>query len=387
LHLAFRELTAMPAAATASSPAADDGAGHPLADLLERAGRLVRRGQIDSAEALCAQAWPQVKAADDALQMGLCQYVLSLCHQYRGALDDSVAAGYRAITQLGRAEAHAMLLRVLALQAINVVRIGEAPEALDLLERAMTLLPRVPDALHDQCVFWNNAASTHQVLGRRKQAVEAGERALAMSAQLDDPDLAALCRGNLLAYRLELLQEELPGVPCDETLQTVAAMQAYLAEQVEAGRHHMVSYCSAICADTLIALERLDEARQVLQRGAKSAKAAGVGPDRGTIELRLASVERLQGQYRAAAAHIAVAHELAAQSHDRELLARVYLENSRLHEMKSQWRAALDCHKTYAEIREALLKAQADSRAQLLATRAGIERAPAEAPRARRSGA
>jgi tetratricopeptide (TPR) repeat protein len=378
----------MPVAATVSSPAAPHE-GPPLApaDLLERAGRLVRRGQIDSAEALCTQAWPQVKAADDALQMGVCQYVLSLCHQYRGALDDSVSAAYRAITLLDRAQAPAILLRVLAMQAINVVRIGEAAEALDLLGRAMTLLPHVADAPLDQCAFWNNAASTYQVLGRRKQAVEAGERAMALTAEHDDPDLAAMCRGNLLAYRLELLQEELPGVPCDETLQTVAAMQAYVAEQVEAARHHMVSYCSTICADTLIALERLDEARQVLQRGAKSAQAAGVGPDRGTIELRLASVERLLGQYRAAAAHIAVAHELAAQSRDRELLARVYLENSRLHEMKSQWRAALDCHKTYAEIREALLKAQADSRAQLLAARAEMERARVEAQlQARRPG-
>jgi tetratricopeptide (TPR) repeat protein len=357
----------MVAAAALSSESA---AVEPAESVLERAGRLVRGGHLDQAEALCGQIWPHVRAAGDTLQMGLCQYVLSLCHQYRGALDDSVAAAYRAITLLGRAEAHATLLRVLSMQAINVVRIGEAPEALDLLERAISLLPHVANAPLDQCAFWNNAASTYQVLGRRRQAVEAGERALALTAQHEDADLAALCAGNLLAYRLELLQEEMPGLPCEETLQVLAAMRAYLAAQVEAGRHHLVSYCSTICADTLIALDQLDDARQVLQRGAQSARLAGVGPDRGTIELRLASVERLRGQYRAAAAHIAVAHELAAQSHDRELLARVYLENSRLHEMKKQWRAALDCHKTYAEIREALLKAQADSRTQLLAARA-----------------
>lgn len=349
------------------------------ADMLERARGLVHGGHLDEAWAICEAVWPQVHLARDMGQMGMCLYVRSLCHQYRGALSEAVDCGYRAIEWFDRAGDSARLPRLMALQAICVARVGEAASALELLGRGISLLPMMSHSPVELCAFWNNAASTYQVMGRLQQAVEAGERALALVGEHDDRDLAALCVGNLLAYRLQWVQEQRPGVASAELLDTVAAMKAHMAEQVEAGRHHLVSYCSTICADALIAIAELDEARQVLQRGSKSALAAGVGPDRATLELRLASVERLSGQYRTAASHIAVAHELAAQSHDQELLARVYLENSRLNEAKNQWRAALDCHKTYAEIQQSWLRAQADSRAQALAVRAEVERLRVEA--------
>lgn len=369
-----------PAAETAVSTAAAPQGGslrlpdESVADMLERARRLVHSGHLDDAWALCELAWPLAHGSRDMVQMGMCLYVRSLCHQYRGALDESVACGYRAIEWFERAGASARLPRLMALQAICVARLGEAASALELLGRGIGLLPVISGSPVDLCAFWNNAASTYQVMGRLQQAVEAGERAMALTREHDDRDLTALCAGNLLAYRLQWLQEQAPGVATEELMATIGSMKAYMAEQVETGRHHLVSYCSTICADALIAIAELDEARQVMQRGSKSALAAGVGPDRGTLELRLANVERLSGQYRTAAAHIAVAHELAAQSHDQELLARVYLENSRLNEAKNQWRAALDCHKTYAEIQQAWLRAQADSRAQALAVRAEVER-------------
>ncbi len=356
---------------------ADGGTGVlSPAQALERAGELVHAGRLDEAMALCREVCPAVEDAGDPLDIGTCQHVMALCHQYSGRLPEAVTAGYRAIEAFEHAKAPSRLLRMLALQAIALGRIGAASEALELLDRAVHLLPQVADSALDQCIFWNNAASTHQVIGHLRQAVEAGERALALTALHDEAPLAALCASNLMVYRLQWADQLGDRVAIAQALEV---LQAYLQELAAAGRHHLVSYGSTICADVLIRLERLDEARSVLQRGIRSALAAGVGPDRGTLELRLASVERMSARYRLAAGHLTVAQELAAQCQDQDLVAGVYLENSRLHEAKKQWLAALDWHKRYAQTHEALMRSQADSRAQALAVRVEVERNRVEA--------
>ncbi|WKB51788.1 hypothetical protein [Eleftheria terrae] len=334
---------------------------------LARAEQCARSGRIDEALSICEAVLPGLQAAGDPLALGLCQHVQALSHHYAGRLQAAMLAGYRAIECLGRTEALDRRLRAMALQAIVLARLGDAAAALELLDHGLHLLPRVAGHPREQCVFWNNAGAALHALGQLPQAVEAAMRAAALMPLFDEPPLHAVCRGNVLVYRVELAQATEP--PGDELRQALGALQAHIDELVHSERHHLMPRCVKAAAGAQIALGRLDEARELLGRGIRSALLAGVGPERGGLELRLAQVERLGGRYRAAAGHVALALELLHAGQEQDLLAEAHLENGLLHEAQQHWRAALDSHKRHAELRAALLKAQAEGRAQAAAAR------------------
>lgn len=351
------------------------------AQALERAAAMVRSGQTEAGVALCQQMWPIVSAADDTLQMGICQHMMAIGYQYAGKLKEALTAGHLGIELLTRAADPIRLLRLLAAHAITVAQLGQAAEALELLNRAIQLLPLVGDQPWHQCVFWTNAGAVHQALGQMDQALDAWERCMELNKRHDDVNLAAVSRANLLSYRLVAVRKR--------HADRATIMAAYdehrllLDELVAGNRHHLVLNGAAEAADAMIDLGELDEARAVLKLGVKSAKIAGLGPSRASLELHLARVERLSNQHRLAAAHVAEALALVNESQDQELMARVHLENSLLQEAQQHWRAALDFFKRYAETRESLLAAQADTRAQALAARVDVERNRVEAELAR----
>ena len=107
--------------------------------------------------------------------------------------------------------------------------------------------------------------------------------------------------------------------------------------------------------------------------GVRSADAVKARPDRGILEIRLARIERLAGQYRRASAHISLALELLAEGELIKELADAHLENCLLHEERQHHRAALDSHRQFAALRERLLVAQSDARAHALTTRFEFE--------------
>lgn len=364
-----------------AEPPAPAGEPETPAATLERAALMVRGGQLEAGIALCHQMWPIVSAADDVLQMGICQHMLAIGYQYGGKLKESLTAGHLGIELLTRAAEPLRLLRLLAAHAITVAQLGQAAEALALLNRAIELLPLVGDAPWHQGVFWNNAGAVHQALGQVDQALAAWERCEELNKRHDDPNLAAVSRANLLAYRLVAARKR--HADRETILAAYAEQRQQIDELVQHERHHLVLNAASEAADALIDLGELDEARAVLKLGVKSAKTAGLGPSRASLELHLARVERLSGQHRLAAAHIAEALTLVNESQDQELLARVHLENSQLQEAQQHWRAALDFFKRYAETREAMLAAQADTRAQALAARVDVERNRVDAELAR----
>ncbi|MEK8029230.1 GGDEF domain-containing protein [Ideonella sp. DXS29W] len=348
---------------------------------LERAAAMVRGGQMEAGIALCLQTWPIVSAADDVVQMGICQHMLAIGYQYSGNLKEALTAGHLGIELFTRAADPMRLLRLIAAHAITVAQLGQAAEALELLNRAIQLLPLVGDEPWHQCVFWNNAGAVHQALGQTDQALDAWERCMELNRRHDDPNLAAVTRANLLAYRLVTVRKRQADRVAIQAVYD--EHRALLDELVEGGRHHLVLNGAAEAADAMIDMGELDEARAVLKLGVKSAKIAGLGPSRASLELHLARVERLSNQHRLAAAHVAEALKLVQESQDQELLARVHLENSLLQEAQQHWRAALDFFKRHAETREALLAAQADTRAQALAARVDVERSRVDAELAR----
>jgi diguanylate cyclase len=375
-----RPLPVKPPRRKAGGPAPADEPETPAATL-ERAASLVRGGQLEAGIALCHRMWPIVSAADDVLQMGICQHMLAIGYQYSGKLKESLTAGHLGIELLTRAAEPLRLLRLLAAHAITVAQLGQVAEALALLNRAIELLPLVGEAPWHQCVFWNNAGAVHQALGQVDQALDAWQRCQELNKRHDDPNLAAVSRANLLAYRLVAARKR--HADRETILAAYAEQRQQIDELVQHERHHLVLNAASEAADAMIDLGELDEARAVLKLGVKSAKTAGLGPSRASLELHLARVERLSGQHRLAAAHIAEALALVNESQDQELLARVHLENSQLQEAQQHWRAALDFFKRYTETREALLAAQADTRAQALAARVDVERNRVEAELAR----
>jgi len=366
-----KKAAAEPPAAEQESPAA----------ALERAASMVRGGQTEAGIALCQQMWPIVSEADDALQMGICQHMLAIGYQYTGQLKEALTAGHLGIELLTRAADPIRLLRLLAAHAITVAQLGQAAEALELLNRAIQLLPLVGDAPWHQCVFWTNAGAVHEALGQTDQTLAAWERCIELNKRHDDANLAAVSRANLLAYRLVVSRKR--HADRATIMAAYDELRRSLDELVATERHHLVLDGAADAADAMIDLGELDEARAVLKLGVKSAKIAGLGPSRASLELHLARVERLSNQHRFAAAHVAEALVLVTESQDQELLARVHLENSLLQEAQQHWRSALDCFKRYAETREALLAAQADTRAQALAARVDVERNRVDAELAR----
>lgn len=350
-----------------------------IAELLARTERFARSGRIDEALALCQSLQPRLVAAGDLLSQGICEHMVALSQQYAGRMKESTLAGYRAMDLLDRARAPGRLLRVLGLQAIGVARMGDVAEALSLLGRALRLLPEVNDLPGEQCIWWNNAGAAYHALGRLPEAVDAATRAIGLLHGFDEPNLRAVCRGNLLIFRLDLALSLDASLHNRELMEALDGIQTHIEALIADARHHFVPENVNAAADALIALGRIDEAREWLRRGVKSARATGAGPELGLLEWRLAVVERLAGQYRAAAAHIAHALELLSERQSPEQLARVHLENCLLQEAQQHWRAALDSHKRCAEIREALLKSQADVRTQALAARLEVEREHAEA--------
>lgn len=363
--------------AVAPEPADDPAVpqGPSLSEQIDLAERSARSGQIEESiqiAQLCLQA---LETSGDILQLGVCQHVLALSHQYAGRMHDAMLAGYRAIELFDRGDFPGRLVSVLALQSLVLARLGDFHAALGLLDRGMQLLPRLADQPRDTCIFYSNAGATYYALGHLKRSVEAAEGAMALLDRFDDPDLAAICIGNLLVYRVELARwDDCPDTEADA--EAIAALQQHIDGIETAGRNHLVVKCVETAGDAMIDLGWYDEARSLLRRGVRAAQLIGSRPARGALELRLAQVERLCQQYRAAGAHIASALELLAEGQDKDELAKTHLENCRLHEAQCHWRAALECHKRHAELREELLKSQAVNLAQ--AMRLDLERSRVE---------
>jgi diguanylate cyclase len=360
---------------------APDQVEEPLAEALERALLMVRGGQVEAGLALSQKLWPRTVEADDALQMGICQHVMAIGYHYSGKLKEALTTGHFGIELFARAGDTMRRLRLMSLHAITLAQLGQAAEAMELLGHAVELLPQIVGEPWQQCVFWNNAGSVYETLGQTREGLAAWERCIELSAHFDEPSMKAISRGNLLTIRLTSLYRD--KADRETVLAAYAEQRRHLDALVQEERHHLVMNWAAEAADVMIQLGEMQEARELLQMGLKSGAAAGLGPKRASLELQFAHVERLSGQLRLAAAHVAEALALVNESQDLELLARVHLENSRLQEAQSHWRAALDCYKRYAETREALLAAQTEARSQALAARVDVERNRVDAELAR----
>lgn len=345
---------------------------------IDEAGALIASGRIVDGMALAEAEWRSLEGSDRWLEKAQCQRVLSAGHQVAGRIKESLIAGYRAIEMFDKLGEVRGLARTMSMQAIGLARSGDAAEALNLATRAMELLDRIDDTLLAGRI-WNNLSVVYESLGQMPQAVAAVEQALPLAERMQDENLLAVCRGNLWQYRLVLARQGSSLADEEAALQAVAALAEHMNRCEAAGRRHLVGGMAERAGETLIDLGRLEEARPILRQGLRCARQEHMGPEQARIELQLARLERLAGQYRAAGAHMAHALELVLASDDKDVIARCHLENSCLQEAQAHWRAALDSHKRYADMREALLRAQAETRAQVMAVRLEAERSRHEA--------
>jgi tetratricopeptide (TPR) repeat protein len=337
---------------------------------LERAEACSRSGRIDEAVEICAALRPALVAEGDPQRVGWCDFVLALSHLNAGRAKEAVVAGYRAVGALPHG---ARLLRALVILACSVARTGDAAGALTLLDRAHVILPDIAHSPRDRCLFWLNSGGTYHALGDLAQAVRHSTLAQGLLPEFEDPHLHSVVQMNLLVQRLVLAVAGCGGVLTPELSELLAAFESRIDALVVAGHHFPVAKGSEDVADAWIALGRHDKAREALLVGVRSADAVKARPDRGILEIRLARIERLAGQYRRASAHISLALELLAEGELIKELADAHLENCLLHEERQHHRAALDSHRQFAALRERLLVAQSDARAHALTTRYEFE--------------
>jgi diguanylate cyclase len=355
----------------------------PTADVLARAEGWARSGRIEEALALCQAVMPRLVGQADAVALGTCEHIMSLSQAYAGRNKESVLAGYRAIGFLEGTPAVERLLQVLSLQASGIARLGVATEALELLDRAIRLLPSLEERPRDKCVFWTNAATVHHALGQLPQAQEAAEQALALAAQFEDANLAIVCEANALTVRVALLGRSLPTARA-ELVQALERLEHFTEVCIAEGRHHLVPDCAESAADGFAQLGDSARARKWLHRGIDSTRHTGARPSEGQLELGLARLDRLDGAFESATAHLALALEQLDEGQAHEALAAVHLEASVLKEAQEDWRGSLASFKRHAELREASLRAQADTRTQAMAMRLDLERSRLESELLRR---
>ena len=361
-------------------PAATD---EPHADVLARAERWARGGRVAEAQADCEALLPRLVARNDRAALARLEHVMALIHLYGGRVADAVLAGYRATEYLEGSADIARQLQVLALQACALARLGATAEAIELLDRAAALLPRLGDSPRERCVFWTNAAAVHHALGQFAQALDSARQAQALAAGLDDADLEIVCRGNVLSLEVERLAHA-PTPARADLAPALAALETFLDDCVAAGRRHLLPVAVASAADGWLLLGEAERARNCLLRGVDAAQALAARPAQARLELRLARLDRLAGAFDAAAAHLARALEGLAEGQSQHDLAAAHLEHSELMEARQDWRRALESFKRHAALHETAVRSQADARAQVLAMRRDIERSRTEAALLRR---
>jgi diguanylate cyclase (GGDEF)-like protein len=343
----------------------------------------MRSGRVEEAGALVAALLPRLEAPRDAVAMGICEHMLAHSHHQAGRIKDSVLAGYRAIELLDGTDAVNRLLQVIVLQGSALARLGAAAEAIELLDRAIHLMPRGHYQPREKCVFWINASSVYQALGQLPQALDAAQRSTTYIGAFDDANLVAACQGNLLAIRVALICADRPQAT-EELAPALAALDAHIDELFAHGRHHLVNDCAEPAFDGYLALGARVKARALALRAMEAMKQSLAGPAQGHMELRLARLDRLEGHYDEAAAHLALALAFLNEGQTQEQLARVHLELSLLKEAQEDWRGALDSFKNHAAIREAALKSHADTRAHAMSMRLALERSRLDAELLRR---
>ena len=357
-----RKKAPQPSAAPDESPA----------EALARAETLVRSGEINAGLTLCHQVWPVVSRANDVVHMARCQYLMVLGYHYNGMYAAALTAGNRGLELLTRTGDSGRLLHLISMHAVTLTNLGQLAEAFELFYRGTKLLPTVSDDPLMQCRFWNNAATLYSFIDRDDQALECTERGAALTPYMDDPVMKAVVNGNMLTARVAVLHER--QVAWDEMRPAYEELKRHLEGVVEQGWLHLVVPIAVVSSAALMRLSQWDEARAVLRVGHKATMAAGLGPRRARIELCLAQLERQTGQFRLASAHVNEALSmLRQQEEDPVLLAELHLENCLLQEAQGHWRLALASHREHAKLREASLRAQAQSRSEALAERATQE--------------
>jgi diguanylate cyclase (GGDEF)-like protein len=355
----------------------------PTAHILDQAERGARGGRIEDALAACEAVRPRLVDGADPWALGRCEHVQALCYYYGGRIKESVLAGYRAIGLLVDTPDVSRLVQVLTLQAGGLARLGAAQEASALLERATALLPQLDDGPRELCRFWTNVAVVHHASRQFEQAQASARQALALAEQVDDADLKMLCVGNALSIGVEVIVHA-PHPDPARLAEAVAALATYLEARIAESRHDLVPDGVEALCDGFSGLGDADAARRWLALGIASAGAIGSRLARAQLELRLARLDRRAGAHAEATAHLARALEGLAEGGNQEELAAAHLERSALQEAQHDWRGALESFKSHSELREAALRAQADTRTQAMAMRLELERSRLEAELLRR---
>lgn len=348
------------------------GMPYSAAAAVAQAEALVVSGGIAEGLAMAEAVWQRIGQGPETLAQADCQRVMAVANVTSGRLTQALLCGYRALGLYERMGSTTGTSRMLSLQAVTLVRNGDPSAALALVQRAVAMLPEVKDPSAAARV-WNNLSVVYEAMGEIAQAIAAMEKALPLARSLDETSLVDVCLCNLALYRLARgMAAPRDMAQVEDALQALASQ---MAEYATRGLHHLVGNMADGTGAALAELGRLDAARATLQMGLSAVQQVGVGPDQARLLLGLAMVDRRAGRYAAAEEQLSSALRLAEEGDVRSVAIQCFLEYSLLHEDQGQWREALAYYKRHAQAQQALLKAQAETAAQVVAVRIEAERA------------
>jgi len=354
---------------------------------MEQCERQIRSGRVGTGLAAIEQCWRRIEHRDTPALHAECQRILALGLQYKGELRESLLASLRArelYQRLGDAAGEA---RTLSIAAISLGRIGDAVQALALIQEAHRLTQPRDDA-DTEFRVWINMSVVHETLADYPKAIAAAETAIALGERMNaDVAMKLHARTKLCIYRVKHALERKSAGAFDEA----TAMLTPLADEIathsqacrSAGLDHLVTASLSAAGSAHLALGQPDQARSVLEQGLTLAMAKGLERDQTRLLLTLAEAEQAAGEGGTSAQRLLTALKLAQQLGEPELVVQAHLLLSRACEARGDAAGALAHFRRYHEALVGTLRHSADTRAQVLAIQLDSERARIDAEVAR----
>ena len=337
----------------------------------------MRGGHPQEALALATACWPDAQASGDAVLQGDCQRLLCWSHQYAGDIAESVLACDRAVELYDSAGHAAGVARTLSLGAVSMVRLGDAAQALEMLERAHAVAKGLGDP-QTEFRIWVNMSVVHEALEEFEKAIAAVQTSLLLALQSNDEHILAHLRTSLALYqvRFGLAQRQAKRAAEGEEILRAALrdMTDHAAVCRREGYDHMLASMAHMTGAALVELGEVAEALVALEEGLVCARRAGLRPEESQVLATLGDAHIRTGDFAAALGLLDAALRIAAGSGDLEVVAKCHLQLSQTHELMGDLAQALSHYRQYHDVQTGLLRVHAAARAQVLSARLDNER-------------
>ena len=349
--------------------------------LLAEAERLIYDGQALNGIAEAERCWALLEATDNLRLQAHCQRLLGLAHERRGAPDDALRAVFRSLAlyeKLGDRHGQA---RTLSLVAVQLAAIGSSSQAFDYLERAVAVAAELRDPDTDFRV-WNNLSVIFDRLEDYPKAISAINTALDNARRLGNPHMLKHAETAMVISRIHQDLHALDG-------SGAAAARGELVADLEAAASHreicrslgylvMVTTTAQAMSDGFLALGRAADARAALDDGLSIAVQLGPRGEECDFELKLGTME-CPSDYPAGLQRLHRALGIAEGLSRGDLQVNCHKRLSQAMEAHGDFAPALEHYQRYHALQVGILRANAAAHVQVMSLKLDIERTRLEA--------